>query len=1113
MLHLYDLSAETAANADAVARRAFDVLLRLQKSPWLPRLIDSIQELPNYPGELLFFTIADSNAPTLADRAADSSWNVDERLTFAANALQALGDLHEPPEEPDAGVIHRTITPDIIRVRPGNRPLFDDWRLAKLPGYTTVANAATPLDDRWTAPEVRSGGLGAADRRSDIYALCTCLNKLFDDSEEDQAVQAQLILERGTAKEPERRPPIAALVDELNLLVRDSVIPGQPAPEPPPAQHWDEGTELCDDGHRYRVVGRLGSGGIGRTFKVVQLAVDGSEELGTFVAKAVNDSETGEAALLAHMRVRPHARHPSLARVYSTASEWHDNAMLALLDWTEGVPLSDYAGVVELYAEEIGEADPQSLVLSWVRDLCGALGALHRVGIVHGDVSPTNILVNGADVTLIDYDLVTRRGEVVAGKGTMPFSSPAVRAGRPVDFADDLFALAATIFHAISGREPFLRAGDWNYKNGLNWSNDERARFPQLIQFCDRATAVAEAQRFLDGVAARAFVEALITSAPGAVAAALEPVLPLPLGENQVPWLKDILRVYPGSRYGNSETRGLDSEFAALTYVETGLDQVLRSDIAAGAVKLVILCGNAGDGKTALLQHLAETLGIPRRSSAGRMWDVPLADGTRVRANLDGAAAWRGRSADDLLDEIFNPFHVGVPPERLVHLVAVNDGRLLEWVERYEERHGRTRLTDQITASLNGEGVALDPHIRLIQLNLRSLVGGVTRDPIGISAEWLNRLIYRLIGGEQAARIWRPCLTCVAQDRCTAWRSAAMLGASDDPVIRNHGRLLVERLTVALQAVHQRNEVHITARELKATLSYVLFGVDWCTELHAHPEQAPWAAADLAFDARSPLRQGELLGELVRLDPALEAHPQIDRYLVSHAEFGSEHDAPRYPDLKLKSARRRAYFEWTTEQIEDVGESRDALGLAHGRHFRRFRDFPLMDEAERRQLLAAICGGISRLEDLPLAALKRSGMVPVHIMPRTPTESAFWVEMPLDRFALEPERLDTTNGLETLHRYLMLAYATGATGDGRREILSIPLELFALLLDLNEGAQLLDASSDDVFANLSIFTQRLAQEDERRLMAWNPSAEDMVFDLSARAANAGQVIEIRPVTE
>jgi Nuclease-related domain len=168
ILHLYDLSVEATTGADAVARRAFDVLLRLQKSPWLPRLIDSLQELPNYPGELLFFTIADSDAPTLADRAVDPRWNLDERLAFAANALQALSELHEPPEQPDAGVIHRTITPGVIRVRPGNRPLFVDWRLAKLPGHTTIASAAKTFDNVWMPPEVRSGGLAAADRRSDV---------------------------------------------------------------------------------------------------------------------------------------------------------------------------------------------------------------------------------------------------------------------------------------------------------------------------------------------------------------------------------------------------------------------------------------------------------------------------------------------------------------------------------------------------------------------------------------------------------------------------------------------------------------------------------------------------------------------------------------------------------------------------------------------------------------------------------------------------------------------------------------------------------------------------------------------------------------------------------
>jgi len=525
---------------------------------------------------------------------------------------------------------------------------------------------------------------------------------------------------------------------------------------------------------------------------------------------------------------------------------------------------------------------------------------------------------------------------------------------------------------------------------------------------------------------------------------------------------------------------------------------------------LVILCGNAGDGKTALLQHLAETLDIERRRSAERMWEAQLPDGTRVKANLDGAAAWKGRSADELLDEILAPFHTGPPAQRLVHLVAVNDGRLLEWIEGYEARHGPTQLTEQIAAALDGDGDALDPHVRLLELNLRSLVGSVSGDGTGISAEWLRHLVNRLIGGEKAREIWQPCLTCAAQDHCTAWRSAAMLGASDDAVMRDGGRLFVERLTEALQAVHQRNEVHITARELKATLSYVLFGANWCADIHARPEQAPRAASDLAFDAQSPWRQGELLAELARLDPALEAHPRIDRYLSSHTEPTSEHGPPRYPNLAIRSARRRAYFEWTAEQIEAVGGARDALGLARGRHFRRFRDFPLMDEAGRARLLAAVCGGISRLEDLPPAALERPSVVPVRIVPRTPTESAFWVEKTLDRFTLEAERLDAPPGLETLHRCLLLTYTAGS---GWAETLSIPLELFALLLDLNDGAQLLDASSDDVFANLAIFTQRLAQEDERRLIVWHPSVEEAVFELSARISNAGQVIDLRPVAQ
>src|SRR5690606_9086579 len=76
------------------------------------------------------------------------------------------------------------------------------------------------------------------------------------------------------------------------------------------------------------------------------------------------------------------------------------------------------------------------------------------------------------------------------------------------------------------------------------------------------------------------------------------------LSEQRVDWLKSLLQSYPGSRWGNRETRGLDTTFASDTYVPTALEESLLEAIRTARVRLVILCGNAGDGKTALLQHL-----------------------------------------------------------------------------------------------------------------------------------------------------------------------------------------------------------------------------------------------------------------------------------------------------------------------------------------------------------------------------------------------------------------------------------------------------------------------------------------------------------------------------
>ena len=284
---------------------------------------------------------------------------------------------------------------------------------------------------------------------------------------------------------------------------------------------------------------------------------------------------------------------------------------------------------------------------------------------------------------------------------------------------------------------------------------------------------------------------------------------------------------------------------------------------------------------------------------------------------------------------------------------------------------------------------------------------------------------------------------------------------------------------------------------------YVLFGVDFCDDYHADSEQ-PLPYWDRAFAADSFARQGELLVELARFDPALESHPQVDRYLLSHPVVDSTYSAPHYEGLALDSARRRAYFEWTAHDAEEVAGDSDALGLARGQHLKLFRDLPLGQEPERlAEVTERLCAGISRLEDLPPQALERPRVVPLRITPRTPTETAFWVEKPLDAFRIEALLPLEAEGIERLHRQAYLIYRYR---DGSEERLRLGAELFHLLVELADGYQLGDVSTDDTFAHLSIFVQRLVREDERELLAWNPMQDELVSRIAVEMRqDAGRV--------
>ena len=165
------------------------------------------------------------------------------------------------------------------------------------------------------------------------------------------------------------------------------------------------------------------------------------------------------------------------------------------------------------------------------------------------------------------------------------------------------------------------------------------------------------------------------------------------------------------------------------------------------------------------------------------------------------------------------PFLHGPPEEDIVHLLAINDGRLLEWIEWTEDSLGgvETPLTALLYRMLQQEAATKESYIRFVNLNQRTLVGGITPDRTRIDTDFLRRLIDQLFGGVNAREIWAPCLSCLAQDRCEAFQTSRILGPDTlpslaPPEVRARAH---ERLYQALQAVHLRGEAHITMRELR----------------------------------------------------------------------------------------------------------------------------------------------------------------------------------------------------------------------------------------------------------------------------------------------------------
>lgn len=91
------------------------------------------------------------------------------------------------------------------------------------------------------------------------------------------------------------------------------------------------------------------------------------------------------------------------------------------------------------------------------RALADVLDRLHKAGWVHGDVSPSNVLVDDAgEVVLVDFGLALREGTARPGpSGTAGYASPEAALGKPARFSDDVYAWGVLAAECRLGRPLF----------------------------------------------------------------------------------------------------------------------------------------------------------------------------------------------------------------------------------------------------------------------------------------------------------------------------------------------------------------------------------------------------------------------------------------------------------------------------------------------------------------------------------------------------------------------------------------------------------------------------------------------------------------------------------
>jgi serine/threonine protein kinase len=201
---------------------------------------------------------------------------------------------------------------------------------------------------------------------------------------------------------------------------------------------------------RYQVIEELGKGGMGKVYKVFDTKIKEKIALKLIKPDIASDRETIER-FSNELRLARKVRHKNVCQMFDLGET--EGAYFITMEYVSGEDLKNMIRMSK--GMSVGAA------VDIAKQVCEGLAEAHRLGVVHRDLKPGNIMIDReGDVRIMDFGVartLKEKGVTDAGViiGTPEYMSPEQVEGEEIDQQADLYSLGIVLYEMVTGRRPF----------------------------------------------------------------------------------------------------------------------------------------------------------------------------------------------------------------------------------------------------------------------------------------------------------------------------------------------------------------------------------------------------------------------------------------------------------------------------------------------------------------------------------------------------------------------------------------------------------------------------------------------------------------------------------